>query len=1000
MSLQGDLAELQIGELLQTLTLNNHEGTLRVRSEKEGDKYFYLSKGEIQLVSPGKKGLRLGDALMKAGKVKKDDLDRAVKHQVATGKKIGEALVELEIVAESDIEAVIHQQFREEFFEIFLLTKGQFEFHFRTKPDQIVQFDETVSRVSVNTSSLMLEALRQIDEWQVMSKTITTPRAILKSDGPNLDDVVAEASATDDVKKAVALIDGKNTVAEIVEKTPATKFDVYAFLHQLLEKHAIRPLTHEECSDQALGAEVGGDTYAATQYYEFGVFLDPDDLEMREKQFKLLKRLAVYKEAKEAALAIADRKLESKELEAALSYYLEAAACDERDLRAAEGVFRASLAIGTNAARSSKAGDEYVKLAIRNHELKRAREALASLIELEPAVVRRKIQLADLQEDDVTGRGEAVRLLDEALAELTKPEDAPLKAEAARKLAALDARRTDARQKLKEAVETQEQTHRRKIRNILVANGAGLVLIAGAYFGSAEFAARKAFAEAESVMNSADDAGKLAEAKELFRLVRHDYPHSSVASRAQASLGELDAKLKTVKTEEDKRRELAEQQRHATSAEARKQVVLDMLKRAEAAERSGNYREAAEAKIDVVRDYSDVKLDQRIRVPIPVTSDPPGAKVTSGDGDVSATPTVVYGDPFKPSSARVELRGYLPRDLSFKGDRYEEANLKLDRTALWTFKTGGAIEAAPVLTGGRVLVCSRDGSLYAVDAESGKQLWPAHLAEYGDRLSSPGLVAGKCVIGTTDGLIEALDPATGAAAWNYAAEGSVRNEVTGSLDGALAGFGCSTGIAHFLRSANGQRAFTLKTDGRIEAAVAFGPGRAYVASRDAKVYALDTAKGTVAWSFAGGDDFLAAPVVVGDVVVAGARNGEVYGIGAADGKERWRVATNGRIRAPGAASGSTVAIASEDGVLYAIDARTGSGLWKFQANSPIAAGPVVAEKGIYVAATSGVIQRVDPATGAPSWRFAVGSSVLASPVVGGGKVYVGSVDGVLRALLE
>ncbi|HVY60665.1 MAG TPA: DUF4388 domain-containing protein, partial [Planctomycetota bacterium] len=712
MSLQGDLAELQIGELLQTLTLNNHEGTLRVRSEKEGDKYFYLSKGEIQLVSPGKKGLRLGDALLKAGKVAKEDLDRAVKQQEATGRKIGEALVELEIVTEADIEAVIHQQFREEFFEIFLLTKGQFEFHFRTKPDQIVQFDETVSRVSVNTSSLMLEALRQIDEWQLMSRTITTPRAILRPVGSGLADAVDGIQASDDVKKAVSLVDGKNTVAEIVEKTAATKFDVYAFLHALLEKQAIRPLTHQECADQALAAEVANDTYAATQFYEFGVFLEPDDLDMREKQFALLKRLAVYKEAKEAALAIADRKLEAKELEAALSYYLEAVACDERDLRAAEGVFRASLTIGTNAQRSAKAGDEYVKLAIRNHEVKRAREALAALLELEPGVVRRKIQLADLQEDDLAGRGEAVRLLDEALAALARPEDAPLRAEAARKLIGLDARRQDARDTLKEAVETQEQASKRRVRKILVANGVGLLLIAFAYFGSSEYAARKAYAEAETVMGGAgEDAGKLAEAKELFRLLKHDYPRSSVAVHAQAAVNQLDAKLSAILAEEQKRRKAAEDQAKATSTEARKQTALEMLKRAEAAERSGAYREAAETKLDVVRDYANVGIDQRIRIPVPVTSVPPGAKVIAAGGESAMTPTVVYIDPFKPATVRVELRGYVPRQLALRGDRFEEAKLELERTTLWTFKTGGALEAAPVAAGGRVHAASRDGTL-------------------------------------------------------------------------------------------------------------------------------------------------------------------------------------------------------------------------------------------------------------------------------------------------
>src|SRR5438132_13457037 len=120
MSLQGELGEMPIGEVLQTLTLNNHEGTLKIHSEKEGDRYFYLSKGEIQLVSPGKKGLRIGEALVKAGKVSREELDKALAQHDNT-QRIGEALIAAGLVDEKGVEAVIHQQFREELFESFLM---------------------------------------------------------------------------------------------------------------------------------------------------------------------------------------------------------------------------------------------------------------------------------------------------------------------------------------------------------------------------------------------------------------------------------------------------------------------------------------------------------------------------------------------------------------------------------------------------------------------------------------------------------------------------------------------------------------------------------------------------------------------------------------------------------------------------------------------------------------------------------------------------------------
>ncbi|MDQ3513502.1 MAG: PQQ-binding-like beta-propeller repeat protein, partial [Chloroflexota bacterium] len=46
-----------------------------------------------------------------------------------------------------------------------------------------------------------------------------------------------------------------------------------------------------------------------------------------------------------------------------------------------------------------------------------------------------------------------------------------------------------------------------------------------------------------------------------------------------------------------------------------------------------------------------------------------------------------------------------------------------DPTLAWRFATEGAVRAAPVVAGGVLYVGSNDGSLYALDSESGEERW-------------------------------------------------------------------------------------------------------------------------------------------------------------------------------------------------------------------------------------------------------------------------------------
>src|SRR3954464_13243365 len=125
---------------------------------------------------------------------------------------------------------------------------------------------------------------------------------------------------------------------------------------------------------------------------------------------------------------------------------------------------------------------------------------------------------------------------------------------------------------------------------------------------------------------------------------------------------------------------------------------------------------------------------------------------------------VAFADP----SSRYENRA---AGVAIDGERLVTAThdgvvLAVDARAgatVWTFKTGDAVVATPVVVGGRVFCGSFDGFVYALDASTGALLWKH---DTGGAVTSAVARAGDRVIsGSRSFDLESLDARSGAPAW-------------------------------------------------------------------------------------------------------------------------------------------------------------------------------------------------------------------------------------------
>ena len=211
---------------------------------------------------------------------------------------------------------------------------------------------------------------------------------------------------------------------------------------------------------------------------------------------------------------------------------------------------------------------------------------------------------------------------------------------------------------------------------------------------------------------------------------------------------------------------------------------------------------------------------------------------------------------------------------------------------LWSYTTGGAVQAAPSVVDGVVYVDSGDNNLYALKASTGAKLWsfPTGSSEY----DSPAVANGVVYVGSSDGNLYALNARTGAVLWSDSGYG-----FTGLPSPAVA-----DGVVYFIgpeavNASTGALLWTFCICFQINASPAVANGVFYSGSLvNAVFYAIDTSTGLPLWTYEAGPDrdyaFNSDPSVANGMVYASSDDGNLYALNASTGAFVWDYPSGGR----------------------------------------------------------------------------------------------------------
>ena len=472
MAFEGDLSNLSLGDVLQTLAMTRQAGTFVIRGPSEERRLVFGPRGFGLLTVRKDVRDRVGGYLVGKGKVTPAAFEQA---QKALRRKKDAVLEDTLCAGGSITEADVLEARRyvagEDIYDLFLWTSGTFEFIAGEAGDAA-----PYGNAWFDVMSVAMEAARRMDEVGHLRTACPLTTVLVHDDdggAPN------PAKFNADTMKLYALIDGTQTVEAFLAASHIGRFDTWKALDSLREGHFVREATPHEMAVAADASMRSKDHARAVGVLRRLLELSPDDTTARKGLIEALTASGDKRGAAAEWITCAQRADAAGDSAAAANAFEQAVRLEKGNATAQEGLARALLASG-----EKSAGADAAKIATALYVDAREFTAAIEIAELavreceEDASLRITLANAHAAAGDPAN---ALLMLDDAasLLETTAGDERRL-LDVYRRIIQLDPGRKDCTRRI-EAIESTSRFRRRKLaQRAAVAVGvvlAGLIAV-------------------------------------------------------------------------------------------------------------------------------------------------------------------------------------------------------------------------------------------------------------------------------------------------------------------------------------------------------------------------------------------------------------------------------------------------------------------------------------------------------------------------------------------
>ena len=988
--LKGDLASFSLGEIFQSLAINNHTGTLKLVAANQPPKLIYFDRGEIRLFSDGSADVpRIGEIFLRNGKITQEDIADSLEEQKRTKQVLGEILVRKGLITPDDIRQALETQVREELYDLFLLRQGNFEFHMGYFPEELSNSLQRKAGISLNTNSVIMEGLRRLDEWAVIQKTIPTWNEIYVR--AEADDV----ETTDKVEaELVAQLDGTRPVKDLFKDFPGTKFDCSKLLCDLLDRKVIRPLTVDELRRAAAEAMSRKAYPQGAAYFLYATELHPESPALHCELGRAFAAFHQEKSAKEAYLKAFRIYFESGESLAAIDTgekVMAMGSLGEEDL---ERLFESYLQL-KKLKKATSAGHQLVTLLQKKGDVEKAADILGTLANFDPSDLNLKIQVATLFEK-AGDKKRATEYLEDVGESLEKARKHRELLKILRLIVEMNPESEEARARLtaiQDLIVRMEKRRKQRVKLVGATSVAALLFIGVPFLY--EVKAREFLSHAQRLEQISLVSMDFKKAREAYEKLVASYGFSTKVAEAQEALDRISAIERTFLERHEKETEKQKMENEKRLAVMKDQLAAALVE-AEAAERDGDLAKAHEVLRRVSKDYSELLATRNILWPLQVTSEPSGATLSVSGNEIGKTPVILRFKPGTTVTISVEKKSCESVHKSVTLGSNWSLHFDLRRKPTGDFLVAPAIHQPMMASGGRIIFPSRDGHVYAVDPVRKITHWQRVVGRYGDRVSSLTVSGEEIYVGNVIGEVTAMSAHTGKSRWVARVGASVLAAPAISRDLKWVAAATTAGVVALINNETGSIVARLTTENEIVARPLFIGEMIVAGSTDNHVYGWSVTRKEPVFARELSDDIVADPVTDGSSLFAATVDGKVHCIEIASRGIIWA-----RSLAPGAASmlhkePECLLVTTSSGKLLSLHPGTGETIWELTLGKGAVAGFAVQGQMLYATLESGQLTAVGLRDRKLAWEYQCDNPFLAPPCILGDHLFVGTATGKLQ----
>jgi curved DNA-binding protein CbpA len=225
-NLKGNLKAYKLTDLLIGIQRGTRTGVLEIVSNGI-IKRVYIRNGDMIFADSGFQDERLGEMLVLEGKITIEQFNQASERLLETGEKLGKILVDMSCLTPPELYQAVRHQVEKIILNLFTIEEGEFEFKEGPLPT-----DEVITLI-ISVANIIYRGTKKIESLSYIKEMCPSPETILGLSQDPMDIFQAISLEKED-KEILHLINGRDSLNEILSLSPLTDFEILKTISALL----------------------------------------------------------------------------------------------------------------------------------------------------------------------------------------------------------------------------------------------------------------------------------------------------------------------------------------------------------------------------------------------------------------------------------------------------------------------------------------------------------------------------------------------------------------------------------------------------------------------------------------------------------------------------------------------------------------------------------------------------------------------------------------------